>query len=214
VELAFRCGVLMVVEGPAVLKFEADDAVLLSAGRVRAEVPNEAIGFVVRTPRAKIVDRGTAFGASVDAQGTEVQVFKGKVDTEVLGVAGQSNRFFQLSEGEALNVGAARDAVVAQSTNPNAFPRLPPLSPAERWERWRGYRNLLLKDPDLVGYWSFDDGDARDLSVYGNEGYPMNSPAYSPQVPPALGGGLCLDVSAGPKLSRSPTRLRSMWTIR
>ena len=205
VELTFSCGALMVVEGPADLKFESDLAVALRSGKVRAECPDEANGFTVRTPRANIVDRGTAFGASVDGQGrTEVQVFKGKVDTEVTDPSGQSSRFFQLSEGEALNIGDAKDAVVALSTNPNAFPRLPPLSSTELWNRWRNYRSQLLQDPDLMGYWSFDDKDARDLTPHHNDGFPMNSPAYSPKVPAAVGGGLCLDVSAGPKFVQVP----------
>jgi len=204
-KLSFSCGAMMLLEGPAVLQFESDLAVVLHSGKMSAEVPEEAIGFTVRTPRANIVDLGTAFGASVDGQGrTEVQVFKGKVDTEVRDPSGQSSRFFQLSEGESLNIGDAKEAVVAFSTNPKAFPRLPALSPAELWNLWRMNRDRVLRDQDLVAYWSFDDKDARDLSANHNDGFPMNSPVYSSEVPPILGGGLCLDVSSGPKFLQVP----------
>jgi len=200
VELAFACGALMVVEGPAHLDFESDQSVVLHAGKMRAEVPEEAAGFTVRTPRLNIVDRGTAFGASVGPDGrNEVQVFEGKVDTEVRDPAGQPSSFFQLTEGEALNIGVASEAIVALSTDQNAFPRLPPLSPAQRFSQWQRYRERILQDSDLAAYWSFDDRDARDLSRNRNDGFPMNSPVYSGDVPAALGGGLCLDLSGGPK---------------
>jgi hypothetical protein len=200
VELAFACGAMMVVEGPAELEFESDLSVILRNGKVRAEVPEEANGFTVRTPRLNIVDRGTAFGASVSADGrNEVQVFQGKVDTEVRDPAGQPSSFFQLTEGEALNIGIADEAIVALSTNPNAFPRLPPLSPQQRWSLWESYRKRVLQDQDLVAYWSFDNRDGQDLSDNHNDGFPMNTPVYSADVPAALGGGLCLDLAGGPK---------------
>lgn len=204
-KLSFSCGAIMLLEGPAVLQFESDLVVVLHSGKMSAEVPEQAIGFTVRTPRANIVDLGTAFGASVDEHGrTEVQVFKGKVDTEVRDPSGQSSRFVQLSEGESLNIGDAKEAVVALSTNPKAFPRLPALSPAELWNQWQMNRNRLLSDKDLVAYWSFDEKDARDLSSNHNDASPMNSPVYSSEVPAILGGGFCLDVSAGPKFLQVP----------
>lgn len=204
-KISFTCGAVMLVEGPAVLQFESDLAVVLKSGKVSAEVPDEATGFTVRTPRANIIDLGTAFGASVDQQGrTEVQVFKGKVDTEVRDLSGHASRFYQLNEGESLNIGDAKEAVVALSTNPKAFPRLPALNPDEYWNLWQMYRKRTLQDQDLVAYWSFDDKDARDLSPNHNDGFPMNSPAYTSDVPPMLGGGMCLDVSAGPKFVQVP----------
>jgi len=199
VELVFACGAMMVLEGPAHLEFESDLSVVLSEGKMRAEVPDEAHGFTVRTPRLNIVDRGTAFGASVSPDGrSEVQVFKGKVDTEVRRAAGEPSSFFQLTEGESLKIGVAAEASVALSTNPNAFPRLP-LTPGKRWELWETYRKRILQDTDLVAYWSFDDGSGRDLTDNHNDGHPMNTPAYSADVPAALGGGRCLDLAGGPK---------------
>ena len=204
-KISFSCGAMMLLEGPAVLQFESDLSVVLRSGKMSAEVPEEATGFTVRTPRANIIDLGTAFGASVDDRGrTEVQVFKGKVDTEVRDLSGHASRFYQLSEGESLNIGDAKEAVVALSTNPQAFPRLPALNPEEYWGLWQVYRNRTLQDKDLVAYWSFDDKDARDLSPNHNDGFPMNSPTYTSDVPPLLGGGLCLDVSAGPKFVQVP----------
>jgi hypothetical protein len=52
---------------------------VLHAGRLTADVPPPAVGFVVETPTAVLTDRGTAFGVSV-GEAAGVQVFSGQVD--------------------------------------------------------------------------------------------------------------------------------------
>ena len=54
--------------------------VVLLRGVVTAKIPEQAIGFVVDTKTAHVVDLGTAFGVSVGNDGTtEVCVFEGEV---------------------------------------------------------------------------------------------------------------------------------------
>ena len=80
VRLDFVSGASVVIDGPA--KIEVVDAmrVVLLRGVVTATIPESAIGFVVDTETANVVDPGTAFGVSVRDDGTtDVCVFEGEV---------------------------------------------------------------------------------------------------------------------------------------
>ena len=79
-ELAFRSGVQILIEGPVELELLSDMAVRLNAGRLTAKVPEDAIGFSVKTDSASVMDLGTEFGVSVDCNNeSEVIVFDGQV---------------------------------------------------------------------------------------------------------------------------------------
>lgn len=80
---ALQAGAEIVVEGPAEFKLASDNRVELSSGHLLAQVPAEATGFTVQTPTSTLVDRGTEFGITVEADGTtEVHVFDGLVEAQ------------------------------------------------------------------------------------------------------------------------------------
>jgi hypothetical protein len=80
-ELELNTGTTLVVVGPADWSVDGQNRVSLRAGKLLARVPQQAIGFTVETPTAKIVDLGTEFDVEVSESGTtEVQVSKGKVE--------------------------------------------------------------------------------------------------------------------------------------
>jgi hypothetical protein len=82
-QLRLSSGILLTVDAPT--RFDLIDAgtVRLHAGRLHAVVPTADGGFSVRTPRATIIDRGTAFGVSVDESlETLVQVYEGRVEAK------------------------------------------------------------------------------------------------------------------------------------
>jgi hypothetical protein len=80
IELELKGGAKLVIEGPADWSVDGKNSVSLRAGKLLARVPNNAIGFTVETPTAKIVDLGTEFGVVVDPRaGSAVHVIKGEV---------------------------------------------------------------------------------------------------------------------------------------
>jgi len=114
-QITFDSGAEVLVEGPAVFELTSARDGTLSFGKLVAHVPPAAIGFTIRTSSAAVVDLGTEFGVIAEAQGaTEVHVFDGKVELEVLGeeadspvatesielVAGQARRLEPPAEDE------------------------------------------------------------------------------------------------------------------
>jgi hypothetical protein len=83
-EIAFDRSARVILAAPATVELgDSAQEVCLRSGMLTANVPHEAIGFTVRTPSAKVVDRGTEFGVAVDHGGvSEVQVFVGSVDVQ------------------------------------------------------------------------------------------------------------------------------------
>lgn len=82
-QLTFDDGAKVVLEAPAELELVSSGACFLHKGKLVASVPQPAVGFVVDTPVARVVDLGTEFG--VDVKGpelTDVQVFAGAVELE------------------------------------------------------------------------------------------------------------------------------------
>lgn len=198
-EITFASGATVFLEGPATFQIQSGMEASLVSGKASAEVPKQATGFTIHTPKAKVIDLGTAFGVRVDPKGsTEIQVFKGKVNAAARDPLSHASRTYELTEGESLELGEGKHPVVALDTDPTAFPSLPPLTSADRYQQWQGFRDRLLRDPSLVGYWGFDDDNAADLSGHKNDGELVGVLKFSTSVPPLVGGGKCLDVSGGP----------------
>lgn len=83
VRLDFVNGASLAVEGPATIEIVDEMRVLLLHGVVTAKISESAIGFVVDTATAHVVDLGTAFGVSVGDDGTtDVCVFEGEVSVK------------------------------------------------------------------------------------------------------------------------------------
>ncbi len=108
VKIAFHDGAEIVLQSPCILTLEDTNQMYIESGNLSAEVPEQAIGFTVRTPGATIVDYGTEFGVTAHANGeTEAHVFKGEVDLR----SGSNARVFRqshkLKSGEANRVDRA-----------------------------------------------------------------------------------------------------------
>lgn len=84
-EVTFNSGARIFLEGPAVLEVERPNRAFLEFGKLTAEVPKPATGFVINTPRVNVVDIGTRFGVAVEDSGdTEVHVMQGVVEVSRL----------------------------------------------------------------------------------------------------------------------------------
>lgn len=80
IELSYDNGVSVVIQCPAEFRLSSNSQLDLIKGRLSSHVPPSAIGFVVMTPQAEVVDLGTEFGVDVNEDGqSEVHVFHGLV---------------------------------------------------------------------------------------------------------------------------------------
>src|SRR6185503_5143896 len=90
IQLEFFSGARVILEGPADFELVSTNEGLCRHGKLRAFVPPQANGFVVRTSTITLVDRGTEFGLRADRGGdAEVHVFQGRVELRGRGASEQ-----------------------------------------------------------------------------------------------------------------------------
>lgn len=183
VELKFAAGATVIVEGPSDFEVRGRQRAFLHEGRAVTRLPKGTQGFILDSPRGRLVDQGTEFGVSVGPSGdTEVHVLEGKVQA----VPNNRQHALQLSENQAA--------------------RLTP----ERVERFAADAVGFITDlpPSSTGeigflHWSFDEAQGR---VSYNKGLGLGFPAARallrsyPEKQPGpqwiegqFGGGLALD---------------------
>jgi ferric-dicitrate binding protein FerR (iron transport regulator) len=126
VRVDFSSGAQIAIEGPASLEIRSDMHIVVNRGIVTAIVPEAAIGFVIETEAARVVDLGTAFGISVDEDGqTDVCVFEGEVEVNHRTNSSES-RPRRVTEGQAVRANRISPTidVVDFETSPfeNAWP--------------------------------------------------------------------------------------------
>lgn len=82
-EVTFADGAVVLLEGPTEFVVNASGAGTLERGKLFANVPRQAVGFLIATPTAEIVDLGTEFGVEVDSSGgTFAEVVRGVIDVQ------------------------------------------------------------------------------------------------------------------------------------
>jgi hypothetical protein len=128
IEVLYENGVQFIMQGPAKCQFLSESQVLASSGKLVARVGPEATGFEIMTPHAKVIDRGTSFGMTIDPDHqTDVVVYEGIVDLSLPETSASSSR--RLEAGEAIRVG--RDGQVGRIASVNGESFLPPPRVAE-----------------------------------------------------------------------------------
>ncbi len=148
VELTFDCGAVVVLEGPANIVLENEYRARLASGRLRADVPHQAIGFLIDTPRGVVRDLGTEFGVRVQQNGkTELHVLQGKVEAQPGGEGAKSAPSLVVASEAVRLTSAAKTEPVA--FDPAQFDAdLPPAQPSRH-------------SPDI--HWSFDTAGSSTL---------------------------------------------------
>lgn len=116
--LDFANGVRVSLEGPADFELIAAGETRLHSGNLAAHVPPEGIGFLVHTEQAEVVDLGTTFGISIDANGkTEVAVFEGKV--EVTSVQSREEKI--IDEGSVVTFAKGSEKMIPKKLLSRSF---------------------------------------------------------------------------------------------
>jgi ferric-dicitrate binding protein FerR (iron transport regulator) len=105
VEITFADGATVVLEGPATFDVRARGRAQLHSGRLAAMVPDEARGFEVGTSRLNVADFGTEFGLMTESEGTtEIHVFNGLVNAQLLDERGQQIRTVEINTAQAARI--------------------------------------------------------------------------------------------------------------
>jgi hypothetical protein len=150
IEITYKTGSKVILQGPAAYVVESPNGGYLSVGKLTGEVTTEtARGFAVRTPTAVVTDLGTEFGVEVDEAGrTTSHVFRGKVNVQATGNDGKPTDAEQvLHAGESAMVDAVgqnRIALLGSSVAAR-FVRQLPKSPDKESASF-----------ELVASWHFD----------------------------------------------------------
>lgn len=83
-EIAFNCGARVFLDAPARFELVSALAGVLHEGSLSTDVPEEARGFLIETPKASIIDQGTSFSVKVDRRGNaEAFVHDGEIHVGV-----------------------------------------------------------------------------------------------------------------------------------
>jgi len=147
-EIDFFCGATLIVEGPAALNIESDWSVEVASGRLRANVPPAARGFIVKAAGSEIVDLGTEFALEVKSENARVEVIDGEVE-----IRGGEHDGNHLLTGQ-------RQWLKGKDT-PESFDGLSTLDElksrqenavSERFAAWQAHSQELRQDDRLLAY--------------------------------------------------------------
>ena len=148
VEIDFFCGATLIVEGPAALNIESDWLVEVASGRLRANVPPAARGFIVKAAGSEIVDLGTEFALEVKSENARVEVIDGEV--EIRGgehdgnhlLTGQRQWLKGTDMPESVNGLSTLDELKRRREN----------AASKRFAAWQAHSQELRQDDRLIAY--------------------------------------------------------------
>lgn len=161
-QIEFYQGARVLIEGPAELQLVSSGEATCTRGKLSAQVPPQAKGFRINTPKGTIVDLGTEFGLDVSAANEEVHVFKGEVELHQPATTMKS-----LKEGQAMAI-AGNTAML--TANASSFASLneidvrSAMSQRFQFEKWLSSSVKLNADAGLRLRFDFqDDEGSRSL---------------------------------------------------
>jgi hypothetical protein len=168
-QIEFYQGARVLIEGPAELQLISSGEATCTRGKLSANVPPQAKGFRINTPKGTIVDLGTEFGLDVSDASAEVHVFKGEVE---LHKAAESMK--SLKEGQAMAFAAESQMLAANASSfasLNEINARTALSDRSQFERWQAAKRQTECRSGLKLHFDFqDDETARSLRNHASQG--------------------------------------------
>jgi len=147
-QLRFASGAFVTLSGPAEIEVLDGNSLFLRSGRIIPYVPKSARGFTVVSPTGEVIDLGTEFAVSVDAEGrTDVHVISGDVQLARGRVA--EGTFLTMKQGFGGRVAAAAAAPEFTDT-PLVFENFSSDPPLLRWRDIDVGRVATIRDGQLV----------------------------------------------------------------
>jgi hypothetical protein len=156
-QLDFKRGARLVLEGPADLQLISDNESFLHSGKVTAQVPVEAHGFKVTARTVAVTDLGTEFGLRSTTNGpAEVHVFSGLVEMKQ-----PTTQPRLLTQGQAAQIRRQRMRNVAVNRSAFVFENEVAERETEeqrtRYRNWRKAARSLSTDPSAIIHYTFED---------------------------------------------------------
>lgn len=156
VQLKFKNGAELILEGPVDLSLKDQNGAFCSQGKISAHIPSNALGFEIITPSFSLIDRGTDFVVDIDPENTQVAVIKGLVDLV------SANKLHKIS----MKAGSAIKTIAERFEKIDFFPDLY-ISPDHFYGILRQFsirelkknkeiQELLIKDPSLLARFDFN----------------------------------------------------------
>ncbi len=152
--IEFNDGAHVILEGPAEFRPDRSGSGRLSQGKLVAQVPKEATGFVVETEAATITDLGTEFGVNVAQLGeAEILVFDGMVEVQ----ADDRRQILQRGEAVVIQRPAPQQppVIVSRPVPRDQFVRELPVS-VELQGSVAELRRLVTAHPRLLHHYPFE----------------------------------------------------------
>lgn len=151
----FFGGAQVLLAAPAVLELVSPRRGFLHSGQVSARVHDQAVGFVLGAPGAKVFDLGTEFALAADPAGrSDVQVFEGEVEASVLGPDGTTLESTIVGADRRLLIDPAARAIREEPGRGAGLERLAVIPPAPLAVPRAYVEAVLAARP--VGYWRFE----------------------------------------------------------
>ena len=170
-EIEFFQGARLCMEGPASIRLISAGEAFCTSGRFSAEVPPQARGFKIGTPKGDLVDLGTQFGLDLSNATSELHVFKGEVE---LHQPQSQVRLFTTGQATGLETAAGSQQLAA---NPSVFAFSRDLdarvmtSQKQAFEQWQRTSAVWNDDAALRLRLDFqDNAGARSLRNIAPEG--------------------------------------------
>lgn len=110
-EIRFDGGVLLVMEGPAVLEIQSANAAALIEGKVVLKSDETMEAFTLQTPASTLLDYGTEYAVSVGSSGEDVYVLDGEVRRKPKLKDAGEGKAEQLTAGQAKRYGRLPSSV-------------------------------------------------------------------------------------------------------
>jgi hypothetical protein len=157
-QIDFFGGASISLSGPAELELVSRDATILHRGKLKAEVPPAARGFVVRSGGVLLEDLGTSFGLSVgEDDQADLIVFDGEVRA-----TGTDGNPLLLLEGDSVHLKQG-EATLQSGDSLGKFPDIIDViagagdREASRYAAWKESSLDRRRDPRLIAYYDFED---------------------------------------------------------
>lgn len=171
-QLELFSGVTVVIEGSAVFEVHSAMEMSVLTGKMRANVPEPAHGFRIRTAEGEVVDLGTEFAVNISSNKSEVHVIDGSVEWHP---AGKTNKQLMV-KGEAISSGKGGDRkMVAKGGDFVGIRELNQRLNAGRTTRrdeWLAHSRKLSRDPRLVAYYPMSQPGLWHRQLYNEASVP------------------------------------------
>lgn len=191
-QIEFLSGVSLVVEGNAEFEIISSDEMSFHRGKLRAHVPEHAIGFQIHTKQGTALDLGTEFALDLTSGRCELHVLDGEVewhpreDIETLVTGGEGLR---VSEGKPSPI----PAEPTRFTSPNQLASQFATRQEKRFHDWQNSISQL--DHLVVHFPFFKEGSWNRQLTPSSANHPVGSIVAAEKVSGRWPGKESLDFS-------------------